>query len=161
MNVRKYNNKLIIKPAKARVKDFLDDVCATIKSNATAKTASLIHRLNPKIRGWANYYANACSKKTFGTVDNQLFSALWRWAKRRHPNKSLNGSKLNISDRTTFETGSSLPQARITRCFKNLDIVMASKNPTKLHIKIRAEATPFDPDIMNILTSDSCRAQIT
>jgi len=63
MNIRKYKNKLIIKPAKTRVRDFLDDIRETIKSNATAKTENLIRILNPKIRGWANYYAHVCSKK--------------------------------------------------------------------------------------------------
>lgn len=146
MNVRKYNNKLIIKPAKARVKDFLDDVRATIKSNATAKTASLIHRLNPKIRGWANYYANVCSKKTFGTVDNQLFSALWRWAKRRHPNKSLKWIKAKYFRQDNLRNWIFSASSKNNEgVFKNLDIVMASKIPIKRHIKIRAEATPFDP----------------
>ncbi len=32
--------------------------------NATIKTENIIYLLNPKIRGWANYYAHVCAKQT-------------------------------------------------------------------------------------------------
>jgi RNA-directed DNA polymerase len=53
-NVRKYNGKLLIKPAKGSVKAFLAEIRGFIKSRATVKTAELIRQLNPKIRGWAS-----------------------------------------------------------------------------------------------------------
>ena len=87
MNIRKYNSKLIIKPAKSSVKRFLADIRDIIKHNKTAKTENLIHLLNPKIRGWSNYYRHVCSKKTFNYVDNNIFESIWRWSVRRHPNK--------------------------------------------------------------------------
>lgn len=89
MNIRKYNHKLIIKPAKNRVKDFLESIRETIKENATAKTENIIRLLNPKIRGWANYYSHVCAKETFSEVDHHIFTALWCWVRRRHPNKSV------------------------------------------------------------------------
>ena len=55
-NVRKYHGKLLIKPAKKSVKAFLKNIRSTIKKQATAKTENLIRLLNPKLRGWANYY---------------------------------------------------------------------------------------------------------
>lgn len=45
--------------------------------------------LNPVIRGWANYHRHVSAKATFGRVDNEVWQALWRWAKRRHPEKSV------------------------------------------------------------------------
>lgn len=66
ITVRKYNGKYISKPSKKRVSNFLNDIRGIIKSNPTAKTESLIRLLNPKIRGWANYFRNCCAKKTFG-----------------------------------------------------------------------------------------------
>jgi RNA-directed DNA polymerase len=87
-NVRKYKSKLLIKPSKKNVKAFLDDVREIIKSKRGSKTEVLIRNLNPKIRGWANYFRNTVSKKTFGHVDNCIFQALVRWIKRRHPNKN-------------------------------------------------------------------------
>lgn len=146
-NIRKYNNKLIITPAKARVHDFLDDIRVIIKSNATSKTDNLIRILNPKIRGWANHFAHVSSKKTFSKVDHFIFTALWRWAKKRHPNKSIKWIKAKyfrrdrLRDWIFYATSKNSKGASTT-----LDLVAASRTPIKRHIKIKAEATPFDPN---------------
>jgi len=88
-NLRKYHGKLIIKPAKENSKAFLKGIRETIKSNNAVTTELLIHLLNPKIRGWANYYRHVCSKQTFLAIDHRIFMALWRWAKRRHPENRI------------------------------------------------------------------------
>ena len=54
-NVRKYKGKLLIKPSKANVKVFLNNIRGLIKSHATIKTEDLIRLLNLRIRGWTNY----------------------------------------------------------------------------------------------------------
>jgi RNA-directed DNA polymerase len=146
MNIRKYNGKLIIKPAKSSIKRFLTEIRETIKLNATAKTENLVRVLNQKIKGWANYYVHVCAKKTFNHVDHQIFTALWKWSQRRHPNKGMKWIKVkyyrhdNLQDWIFF--------ARIKDKIgkpKILDIAMTSKLPIKRHIKIRADATPFNP----------------
>jgi RNA-directed DNA polymerase len=48
----------------------------------------MIVKLNPVIRGWANYHRHVSSKRTFSRVDHAIFRALWQRAKRRHPKKS-------------------------------------------------------------------------
>jgi RNA-directed DNA polymerase len=53
-NVRKYKGKLLIKPSKKNVKNFLDNLRALIKSQVAAKTENLIQQLNEKLRGWGN-----------------------------------------------------------------------------------------------------------
>jgi RNA-directed DNA polymerase len=52
-NVRKYDGKLLIKPAKKSVKSLLDKVREIIKGNASVTQKALIQKLNPVIRGWA------------------------------------------------------------------------------------------------------------
>ena len=83
-NVRAFGNKTLIQPSKKNVKRFLDNIRKLVKANAQTPTARLIAMLNPKLRGWANYHRHACSKKTFSSVDGQIFQCLWQWAKRRH-----------------------------------------------------------------------------
>ena len=85
--VRKYQGKLLITPSQTNVKTFLEKVRAVIKANKQATAGGLIVQLNPLIRGWANYHRHVSSKATFACVDHAIFEALWRWAKRRHPNK--------------------------------------------------------------------------
>lgn len=152
MNIRKYNNKLIIKPAKSRVKDFLDDIREMIKHNATVKTENSIRLLNPKIRGWANYYAHVCAKETFGEVDHHIFMALWRWSKKRHPNKSMKWIKAKYFRRERFRDWIFFAKTKSKQdTLTHLDIVIANRTPIKRHIKIRANATPYDPNFRDYL----------
>src|ERR1700732_1205467 len=93
-NVRKYpNGKLLIKPSKKNVKTFLGGIRKTIKAALGMSAADVIHELNPKIRGWANYHRHVVSKRTYVRVDHGIFSSLWGWARRRHPNKNAHWRK--------------------------------------------------------------------
>jgi RNA-directed DNA polymerase len=87
-NIRKYKGKLLIKPARKNVKAMLDKVRKIIKTSGQMSVGQLIVRLNPIIRGWANYHRHVDSKRTFSKVYSAIFKALWHWAKRRHPNQS-------------------------------------------------------------------------
>ncbi|MCL2931543.1 MAG: hypothetical protein MGG11_04390 [Trichodesmium sp. MAG_R03] len=72
--------------------------------NAPAKT--LIAKLNPIIRGWANYFSAVVSKKIFNKLDNLLWIRRGRWASRRHPNKSAKWvtKKLGLKPRSSGAT---------------------------------------------------------
>lgn len=145
-NVRKYHGKLIIKPSKNSVKTLLADIRATIKSNNTAKTENLIHVLNNKLRGWSNYHRHNCAKRTFEYIGHCIFKALWRWAIRRHPNKGGCWVK-----RKYFRTTSSRNWIFSTKIRKrdgetvNLDLFNIGQVKIKRHVKIKANATPYDP----------------
>lgn len=146
ITVRKYKGKYISKPSKKSVKRFLDDIRGIIKSHPTATTENLIHMLNPKIRGWANYFRNCCAKKTFGYIDHQIFKAVWQWIYRRHPRKSGGWRKRKYFRsyglrNWIFSAKTSKGNSKATY----LDLFQASSVPIKRHIKIRSEANLFDP----------------
>ena len=82
-----YNGKLLIKPAAKSILSVLRKVRTLIKDNKSATAGTLICYLNPLIRGWAMYHRHVVSAKVFQSVDYALFYSLWRWARRRHPNK--------------------------------------------------------------------------
>ncbi|MEX3954368.1 group II intron maturase-specific domain-containing protein, partial [Paraburkholderia sp. EG287B] len=85
--VRKYGGKLLIKPAKANVQRFLRKLRETVKASATLRHDELIRKPNPLLRGWANYHRHGVSKRIFAEVSHAVWQCLWRWARRRHPNK--------------------------------------------------------------------------
>nr|PME95757.1 hypothetical protein BCV26_05260 [Vibrio cyclitrophicus] len=58
------------------------------QKHATIPVNDLSKLINPKLRGWANYYRHCVAKQIFGYVGHKLFQALWHWAVRRHPTKS-------------------------------------------------------------------------
>lgn len=145
-NVRKYNGKLICKPAKSSIKALLDKIRQIIKRNATAKTEDLIQQLNPVIRGWANYHRHSCAKRTFSSISNDIFKLLWQWARKRHPKKSAKWVK-----RKYFRS-QGLRNWVFSACLidnegksSNVDLFEISHVPIKRHVKIRAQATPYDP----------------
>lgn len=145
-NVRKYNGKLLIKPAKPAVKRMLSNIRELIKTSATAKTENLIRQLNRKLRGWANYYRHVVSKKAFAYVDHQVFQALRTWINRRHPNKSARWKQKRYFRRL------GLRQWVFFSMFRNvkgqqeyLDLYSMADTPIVRHIKIKASASPYDP----------------
>jgi RNA-directed DNA polymerase len=48
--------KTLITPAKANIKEHLAELGQVIRAGQNWPQATLIHKLNPKICGWANYY---------------------------------------------------------------------------------------------------------
>jgi len=87
-NFRKYNGVLIIQPSKKSIQNFKDKAHEIILKNGKAdEQDKLIDKINPLIRGWANYHKNTCAKRIFSSLDADLFHKLWRWEVRRHPDK--------------------------------------------------------------------------
>lgn len=139
-NIRKYKGKLIIKPSKKNVLTFLQKVKTTIKKNATAKTEDLIDKLNPMIRGWANYHKMDNAKAAFSYVDSRIFEMSWKWAVRRHNNKG----KKWVSKRyfTKLKNRKWIFFAK-DRDDKLHHIFKASTIPIKRHIPIRSTLNPY------------------
>jgi RNA-directed DNA polymerase len=146
-NIRKYQDKLLIKPAQKNVQVFLDKVRRLIKANGQATAGRLIMELNPLIRGWATYHRHVVSKATFSKVDHQIHQALWRWAKRRHPRKSLRWIKdkyfHTLGERHWVFCG--LRPGQTTTSPKLIYLFCTAKMPIKRHIKVKGLANPYDP----------------
>ena len=94
-NFRRYNStcrnegKIVyIKPSKKNTQDFKDRLKEVFKELNGHNQAAVISKLNPIIRGWANYHKNVVSKKTFINLDHYIFLKLKKWGKRLHHRKS-------------------------------------------------------------------------
>jgi RNA-directed DNA polymerase len=145
-NIRKYNGKLLMKPSKANVKAHLEKIREIVKDNKTAKQANLIKLLNPILRGWATYHSHVVAKETFDRVDHIVWSMLWRWALSRHPNKSVRW----IKDRYFKSKGSrnwvfAATEKQEDATKKELTLLKESDTPIVRHVKIKAQANPYDP----------------
>lgn len=147
-NHRRYDGKLLIKPSKKKVLDFCKRIGKEIKRLNGDEQEKIIKKLNPILRGFANYYKNVVSKEIFGYISHRIWQYLWRWAKRRHPNKNtkwvrkryfktIKGNKwmfaCTISDRRGRE--------------KELVLYPIAYTPIERHIKVKGEASPDDPSL--------------
>jgi RNA-directed DNA polymerase len=143
-NVRKYKNKLVIRPAKDGTKALVRKTREAIKGANGQTAATLIRQLNPLVRGWANYHRHICAGRTFGHVDLILRIQLMKWARRTHPNKSagwLKRKHFSAAGDGTFSTrvrtGSG--ESRVLALYR------VARTVIERHIKVRGEAHPFDP----------------
>jgi RNA-directed DNA polymerase len=87
-NFRKHGGKLLIKPSKNSIEKVTRKISDVIKKAKAWKQENLINALNPIIIGWSNYHRSVVSKKVFSNLDYRMWNMLWKWAKRRHPDKS-------------------------------------------------------------------------
>jgi RNA-directed DNA polymerase len=146
-NVRKYpNGKLLIKPSKKNVKTFLGGIRKTIKAALGMSAADLIRNLNPKIRGWANYHRHVVSTRTFACVDHHIFSSLWRWTRRRHPNKTTRWRKQKYfashRGRDWFFFGETCDDEGQPG---PVWLHHARSTSIQRHVKVKGDANPYDP----------------
>lgn len=150
-NIRKYEGsrteptKLLIKPAKKNVHTFLDKVRTTIRENKGGTAATLVHLLNPKITGWASYHRHAVSKAIFSQVDRAIYQCVWRWAKRRHPNKNRRWVKDKYFTTVGGHNWVFFGHEKRTQTPMRHTLRRAAKIPIRRHVKIKGEANPFDP----------------
>jgi len=148
-HLRKFDGTLLVKPSKKNTHAFLEKVRGIIGANKSVSQESLIRQLNPVIRGWVNYHRHIVAADAFHRVDFEVWRRLWLWARRRHPEKSRRWVKDRyfhpIGPRQwTFaaDTGKRTPEGKPIW----LKLVYASDTKIRRHLKIRAEANPFDPD---------------
>lgn len=85
---RKFGGKLLIKPSRKSVKAFYGKVKNIIATSLSVPTETLIRRLNPVLKGWAQYHKGVVAKQTFSKIDHLIHWRLMRWGKRRHPRKT-------------------------------------------------------------------------
>ena len=142
-NIRKYNNKLLIKPSKKGIKSFLKDIREIIHKRRTDTTERVIKTLNPKIKGWVNYFRHSVAKKTFDYIDYNVFKAIWKGAKRRHPNKSAKWVKKKYFTRQGLKTW--IFHVKTNDGKSKIFLERAARTSIIRHVKIKAEATPYDP----------------
>ena len=146
-NVRKYGGKLLIKPSKSSITSICRKLRAEVKRMPTEKTEDLIRTLNPKIKGWANYYRHSVAKDIYSYVDSRIFYAVWNWCKRRHPKKSepwLRNKYFRSRGLKGWQF--STPRKSKSNMKEDYDLISMSDTKIQRHIKIRKNANPFNPE---------------
>ncbi len=139
-NTRKYKGKLLTIPSKKSITNLRKKLRQTTKKNGAVH---LIQTMNPIVRRWCNYHQCVVSRKVFEKIDHYVFTLLWNWAKKQHPNKSrrwikkkyflkLNGRQWVFTTRTK--------QGKVERQF------LATSMQIRRHILIRGITNPYDEE---------------
>jgi RNA-directed DNA polymerase len=146
-NLRKYGGKLLIQPAKTAVLAIVAKTKEIIRAHRGMQTSLMIGKLNPVIRGWANYHRHVCSSAAFAWVDSCIFGQLWRWARRRHPAKGKRWTRRHYFR----ETATTLWQFFATVKGKTgpgriVDLQRAGNVSIIRQVKVKGTANPYDRD---------------
>ncbi|WP_321816542.1 MULTISPECIES: group II intron reverse transcriptase/maturase [unclassified Paraburkholderia] len=147
-NFRKYSGKMLIKPSKKNAQAFYRKVAETISRNKTVTQKILIQLLNPMLRGWAQYHQPVVAKQAYSRMDHLIFQRLWRWSKRRHPQKSANWVKQKyfhtVGGRNWVFAASTV---RDDGSKGLLELYQINGTAIQRHKKIKADFNPFDPSM--------------
>jgi RNA-directed DNA polymerase len=79
--------KLLIKPSKESVQDVQRKLKDQWDKVQGTNVPSVLTKLNPIIRGWANYFRTAVAKEIFSSLDRWMFYKADRYTRRMHPKK--------------------------------------------------------------------------
>lgn len=145
-NIRKYKDKLLIKPSNRSSKALMEKVREVVKRNSSATQLNLIRQLNPVIRGWATYHRHVVSKDCFSRIDALIWCLLWRWAKRRHPNKGAGWVKKKYFHVEGAQNWVFASRNEAKEDSPMVSLFRAMTIPIIRHVKIRSLANPFDPE---------------
>ena len=145
-NFRKYTETLLIKPSKKNEQTFYRKVKEVISGNKTKRQGDLIILLNKKLRGWANYHSPVVAKEAFSRMDHLIHRAIWRWAKRRHPNKKLGWVRKkyfhSVELRNWVFAGPGMDRHGRWR---QATLYTLADTPIRRHQKVKGSFNPFDP----------------
>jgi RNA-directed DNA polymerase len=147
-NLRHYGGKLLIKPQKEKVLAFCKEMGKTIMNMKARTQEEVIYKINPMLRGFANYYRGAVSKQTFGYIRNRVKLYLWKWAVRRHPNKSKTWVQRKYygsyrGDNWTFMCrGTGRKGEEKLHTLYNI-----SSTPIVRHVKVKGNSSPDDSSL--------------
>ena len=143
--IRKYHRsddnlgKIQIEPSKSSIESIKEKITEIFHQSGQLTQGELISRLNPVLRGWANYHRHIICGETFSEIDSFVWSRIMRWGRRLHPTKTapwLAKTYFSQDQSWTFQdkvSGKTL--IRLTRDIQ-----------TFRHIKIQAKANPFDAE---------------
>ena len=147
-NLRQYKGKLLIKPQKEKVLEFCKEIGRTIKSCGSWSQENIITKLNPKLRGFANYYQGVVSKEIFNYIDTRIWKYLWKWARRRHPMKSITWVKNRYFPHHRNREWTFMCQGKDTRGKeKEFILYRVADTPIVRYIKVKGTNSPDDPNL--------------
>ena len=129
--------KTLIKPSKKAQQRHLLAMAEVIRSHRGSNQTALLAALNPKIRGWANYYRPCSAKKVFDRMDSQLHWKLRKWAKWRHNRKSAHWRHQRYWKRK---------RQRLDFTDGTITLVKYADAPIRRHVKVKGHKSPFDGD---------------
>ncbi len=133
--------KTLIRPSTEAIRRHVHALGDLIRKHRTVSQDDLIELLNPRIRGWANYYRSVVASAAFTACDGHLYHQLRRWCCRRHPTKARRWIvakywRPSATRRWNFTSPSGSTLRR------------HAQTPIRRHVKVRKAASLYDGNLV-------------
>lgn len=144
-NDTKTGYKLLIKPSKKFLKKTRSDIREIFLNHKGKSIGVLIGKINPVIRGKANYLNKVVSAKIFHQLDHYLFKRQARYVNHTHPKQSKKWKKDKYWGRLNFQR----PNDKWVFGDKINGYHMLKFSWTKIdrHTLVRQKSSPDDPSL--------------
>lgn len=154
--LRKLRGKLNIRPTKDSIHRVLAGLRDVIRRRRGQRADRLVDRLNARLRGWCNYHRYVQSLRAFEYLDHQVYQALRRWVRRRHPRKSRRWIRQRYfpGDDWQFTATRRLADGRRVP----VRLVRAAGTRLYRYFKVRGAASPFNPEYRAYFEARKVRA---
>ncbi len=150
-NIRQYKSqharagwKLFIKPSRESVQRLRDKLRKTWYSLKGQNVSAIVGRLNPVIRGWANYYRIGVAFETFSKLDNWMFRREMCYVNHTHSEKPKYWKKAKY-------WGKLIPSKQDNWVFgdkqKGRYLLKFTWFTIERHVLVKGRASPDDPNL--------------
>ncbi|AMW29448.1 group II intron reverse transcriptase/maturase [Arthrospira platensis FACHB-971] len=142
---RLIGHKTHIKPSNKAVKAHTEAIKGVIEQHKRAPQSALIHRLNPIIRGWSNYYSAVVSAETFTKLDYIVWQMLRAWTVSRCGKASHDKLRKYFKPGTVkLSNGKEWHETWLFKTEDGITLWKHSYTPIIRHTLVRPEATPYE-----------------
>lgn len=136
--------KLLIRPSKKSVQREVEELRQVWQSLKGYNVRKVLNKLNPIIRGWANYFRIGVSSHTFAWLDYWMFQREIRYVKHMHPRKPKQWTQARYwgqlnPDRDDRWVFGHVPTGNLLLQFSWFSI--------KRHVLVKGTASPDDPNL--------------
>jgi RNA-directed DNA polymerase len=138
--------KLLIKPSKESVQDVQRKLKDQWDKVQGTNVQSVLTKLNPIIRGWANYFRTAVAKEIFSSLDRWMFYKADRYTRRMHPKKPKDWRHRKYWGRFQLER---LDPWVFGDKQTGGHVLKFSWFPIERHILVKGRASPDDPRLVD------------
>lgn len=139
--------KTLIRPSRDNIQAHWEALTQIINRCKAGTQSELIQKLNPVIKGWANYFSVVNSKETYNDLDNLLWQKLRAWVNRRHPRKSASWKAQKYWKRIGNDSW-----RFATKLESDDPIILVNHRETQIKqtdfTKVKGDKSPFDGDLV-------------
>ena len=144
-NLRKYKQKLLVKPIKSKAGELRQKVKALLDKYRGVSFHVMLIKLNQVLRGWAYAHRHVVAKELFSRLDNDIFKQVSHWLRKEHRDKTWAWISKQYRQRFNGRWQFGKVYVASKGLVKTVCLFRLADLPIRYHNKIRSEATPYDP----------------